>query len=405
MLGRRVLAVSELTAYLKNLIEKDGRLTNVWVKGEVVNFKLHSSGHLYFSLRDRTATLRCVYFNGRERARELRLADGLEVIARGYVSVYPRDGLYQLYAQEIFLAGAGAWQLALAELKKKLEKEGLLDPSRKRPLPFLPRQVGLITSPDGAALRDMVTIIRRRCPTVDLILAPVTVQGDSAPLEIVRALAALNRCGGVDVIILGRGGGSSEDLAAFNTEMVARAIYASRIPVVTAVGHATDMTLADLVADRWAPTPSAAAEMVVPVKADLEKNLEILGLRLNQAVNRKLASLHERLHLLSQSRGLARPRQEIYYRQQHLDGLERRLLVAGSNFYRQKENALASLAARLEAASPVRILSRGYAVCRKLNGEVISDFRQVDLGEAVEVVLKKGLLQCRVEALRGDGHA
>ena len=398
MSGPRVLAVGELTAYLQRLLANDGRLANVWVKGEISNLRRPASGHLYFTLKDPLAALRCVMFQGRSRGLTLKMQDGLEVIARGQVAVYPRDGVYQLYVAEIFPAGAGLASLALKELTARLEGEGLFAPERKRPLPLLPRALGLVTSPSGAALRDIVTVSRRRFPGINLVLAPAAVQGETAPLELARALDLLGKLGRVDVVIIGRGGGSAEDLSAFNTEIVARAIYACPVPVIAAVGHETDLTLADRVADRRAPTPSAAAELAVPVRSELEERLNILAARARRGLEHRLHIARVQLERLIKSRGLARPQQELYYRQQYLDGLEQRLLASWQRQAGVREQTLQLLTARLEAASPLAILSRGYAVCRRPGGgPPIRRSLEVTPGEAVEVVLGQGYLHCQVK--------
>ncbi|MDK2820072.1 MAG: exodeoxyribonuclease large subunit [Clostridia bacterium] len=402
MIGQKVVAVRELTAYLQYLLSNDGRLANVWVKGEISDLRCPSSGHLYFTLKDKTATLRCVMFQNRSRQLLLNIRDGLEVIARGYVAVYPRGGVYQLYVEEILSAGVGINSLALKELADRLEKEGLFAEDRKRPLPLLPRRVGVITSPHGAALRDIVTVSRRRFPGISLLLAPSSVQGDTAPEELAIALEILNQQEDVDVIIIGRGGGSAEDLSAFNTEVVARAVYASRVPVVTAVGHETDVTLADRVADRRAPTPSAAAEIVVPVREELEKRLALLSSRAKQATEHRLQIAKERLERLVNSRGMTRPQQELYYRQQYLDGLEHRLLVSFKNRVDKLDKTLAFLTARLETVSPLAVLNRGYAVCRRPQGGPPLQFsNEVLPGEKVEVLLRQGCLKCLVEDIEG----
>ncbi|MCG0277625.1 MAG: exodeoxyribonuclease VII large subunit [Thermanaeromonas sp.] len=404
MLNRqRVLSVSEINLYIKELLDKDARLSNVWVTGEISNLKWHSSGHLYFSLKDRAAALRCVMFQGRCRNLRLRPENGKQVIARGYISVYERDGLYQLYVLDLYPAGMGLLEAALQELKKRLEKEGLFDPTRKRPLPKLPQRIGLVTSLNGAAWRDVVTVVRRRYPGMGIVLAPAAVQGETAVEEIVAAIENLNRWGKVDVIIVGRGGGSAEELAAFNTEEVARAIYASRIPVITAVGHETDYTIADLVADRRAPTPSAAAEMAVPVRDELEREVLKLKERLDRSVLYRLQLMKEKLERLVRSRGLARPEQEIYSRQQYLDTLEQRLEAAWSLLWQERLTKLELLTARLEAASPLTILRRGYAVCRNLpDGRIIQASSEVKPGDRVEVILRIGALQCLVEEVEGE---
>ncbi|KUK12758.1 MAG: Exodeoxyribonuclease 7 large subunit [Moorella sp. 60_41] len=400
---QRVLSVSELTSHIKGLLDGDGFLANVWVKGEISNLKWHSSGHLYFSLKDKASTLRCVMFQSRCRTLRFRPENGTQAIARGYISVYERDGLYQLYVQELLPAGMGLLEMALQELKKRLEREGLFDERRKRPLPRLPRRVGVVTSLNGAAWRDIVTVIRRRYPGMGIVLAPASVQGETAAEEIVDALEKLNRWGGVDVIIVGRGGGSAEDLSAFNTEAVARAIYGSRIPVIAAVGHETDYTIADLVADRRAPTPSAAAEMAVPVRTDLEREILNLYGRLQRSMFGRITYLKEKVEHLARSRGLARPQHEIYWRQQYVDGLEQRLAKAWQENWQAKVQHLELLITRLEAASPLTILARGYAVCRRApDGPVIRSGREVQAGEKVEVVLYRGALRCIVEGVEEE---
>lgn len=369
------------------------------------NLRRPASGHLYFTLKDRQASLRCVMFHGRNRCAALNLQDDLEVVVRGQVAIYPRDGLYQLYVAEIFPAGAGMAGLALRELTARLEQEGLFAAERKRSLPVLPRRVGIVTSASGAALRDVITVSRRRFPSIDLVIAPAAVQGEAAPQELAMALEILGRRGNVDVIIIGRGGGSAEDLSAFNAEIVVRAIYGCPVPVIAAVGHETDLTLADRVADRRAATPSAAAELAVPVKADLEQRLHVLAVRARRGVEHRLQMARAQLERLSQSRGMTRLPQEIYYRQQYLDGLEQRLLACWQNRLKEREQALKLLIARLDAANPLAILSRGYAVCRRPgHGLSLRSAQEVTPGEKVEVILNRGLLQCRVEKITECGE-
>jgi len=398
----KVMAVGELTAYLQNLLNRDPHLSNVWVKGEISNLRCPSSGHLYFTLKDRYAALRCVMFNSRQRLLKFALKDGLEIVARGQVAIYPRDGVYQLYVEEVFPVGTGMATLLLQELEAKLEREGLFDPRRKRPLPFLPRRIGVVTSLSGAAIRDIITVSRRRFPGIDLVIAPARVQGDKAPLELARALQALARYGKVDVIIIGRGGGSAEDLSAFNTEMVARAIFSCPVPVIAAVGHETDLTLADLVADHRAPTPSAAAAMAVPAKADLEERLGMLHRRARKGLLHRLELARNRLERLVKSRGLARPLQELRARQQYLDALEQSLSYRCRAFLQAKLRILENLTVRLEGASPLKILSRGYAVCRRPGGSPIKSSGEVGPGERVEVILHRGSLHCLVERVVGE---
>jgi len=399
----RVLTVSELTAYLRELLAGDPVLADVWVRGEINNFRHHSSGHMYFSLQDGGAVLRCVMFRAQNGRLSFRPANGLEVIARGYVAVYPRDGQYQLYVREMWPGALGSIFLSLQQLKEKLAKEGLFAEERKRPLPLLPRRVGVVTSRDGAALRDIISVIGRRCPAIQIVVAPVLVQGAGAPQSIARAIRLLNDYGAVDVLIVGRGGGSGEDLAAFNTEEVARAIYASRVPVVAAVGHEIDYTIADLVADRRAPTPSAAAEMVAPLRSELLRQLANLQARMEAACRRRLQAGAQRLELLSSRPCLARPHLHLDRFRQHLDecaaGLERGFTALLEGLDRE----VAVLAAKLDNLSPLSVLRRGYSVCRQ-EGRIVRRAGEVALASRVEVVLYQGRLVCRVEEKGEEGE-
>ncbi|MCL4516400.1 MAG: exodeoxyribonuclease VII large subunit, partial [Firmicutes bacterium] len=282
----QVLSVRELTRLVKEAVESRPALQNVLVKGEISNFKHHSSGHMYFTLKDEGARLRCVMFRTRNVMVKFQVADGMSVIAAGSVGVYEGSGDYQLYVEELFPAGAGSLHLAFEQLKKKLEAEGLFAPEHKRPIPACPRKVGVITSPTGAAIRDIITVARRRFPNIHLVIAPAIVQGEAGPASVVAAIELMNRLSDVDALIVGRGGGSIEELWTFNDEAVARAIYSSAIPVISAVGHETDFTIADFVADRRAPTPSAAAEMAAPDKAQLSGLLGSYRTRLRQALHR-----------------------------------------------------------------------------------------------------------------------
>ncbi len=403
MTGQKILAVNELTVYLQRKLADDGRLANVWVRGEMSNLRQPASGHLYFTLKDQQAALRCVMFKGRSRCTALNLRDGLELIARGQIAIYPRDGVYQLYVADIFPSGMGKADLALRELTARLEREGLFAPARKRPLPFLPRRIGVVTSPSGAALQDIITVSRRRFPGIGVLIAPAAVQGKTAPYELAAALEVLGHKGNVDVIIIGRGGGSAEDLDAFNAEIVVRAIYGCPVPVIAAVGHETDLTLTDRVADQRAATPSAAAELAVPVKTDLEQYLQSFAARIRRGVKHRLQMAWARLERLSESRGMARLPQEIYYRQQYLDGFEQKLLFSGEQQFKKREQKLNFLITRLETVNPLAILNRGYAVCRRSKNKLaLRNAWDVTLGEQVEVILNRGQLQCRVEGITGQ---
>ncbi len=389
-------SVSALNRYIKEFLGSDPVLQDLVVTGEIANFKRHTSGHMYFTLKDDQSTIHAVMFRGQNQHLWFSPENGMHVVARGSVGVYERDGTYQLYVSYMEPLGLGAQYLALELLKKRLAAEGLFN--QKRSLPFLPRCVGVVTSPTGAAVRDIISVAVRRHPGVHILIRPVTVQGERAPREIVEALSDLNHYGECDVIIVGRGGGSQEDLWAFNDEGVARAIYASRVPVVSAVGHEIDLTVADLVADRRAPTPSAAAELVVPDVKSLRSRIDELNLVAARMLRRRLADARQRLRLLSARPVLARPLSTLAARLQRADELERRLWQAQANYLRAVRAHYEALAGRLEALSPFSILERGYAVAtRPGGGPVISSARNLQAGEDITLVMKDGQAGCLVE--------
>ena len=394
----RILTVQELTKYIKSLLEKDYLLANAWVKGEISNFKAHSSGHFYFTLKDEASCVKVVMFRSRSRLVPFRPENGMAVTVRGYVTVFERDGAYQLYAEELEPDGAGAFYLAFEQLKAKLQKEGLFDRKQKKELPFLPRRIGIVTSPSGAAIRDLLEIIRRRWPGREIVLVPVAVQGEAAPAEISRGITLLNRLGGVDVIITGRGGGSLEELWAFNTETVARSIYASRVPVVSAVGHETDITIADFVADVRAATPSAAAELVVPDKRAVERHLTVLQHHLQRAGEEAVRQGRRRLDACLARPVFTRPADVLCgTRQQEVDFFTRRLVQGVRIFTDRSGSRLAVLAARLDGLSPLATLARGYGICTTLTGKLVEDAALVETGSRLKVRLHRGHLQCLVE--------
>ncbi len=407
----RPLTVVELTRHVKRLLDTDDLLADIVVRGEVSNFKHHTSGHMYFSLKDESCVVRCVMFRREAQRLVVRPENGMDVLARGAVSVYERDGQYQLYVQELRPAGVGALQRAFEELKRRLELEGLFDPTRKRRPPVLPRRVGVVTSPTGAALRDIIQVSRRRFPNVDLVLAPVLVQGPEAPDRIVAAIERLNRSGLVDVIIVGRGGGSLEDLWAFNDERVARAIFASRVPVVSGVGHETDVTISDLVADVRAATPSHAAELVVPSRRDLASRLDDLR---SLAASRMLGQVDRARQRLAQLAGrpaLGRPADRLRQWQQQVDDFHRRAGLGFVRLFEAKRNRRDLLVRQLDALSPLGILARGYVIARKLpDGSVLRSARALAPRDRVELLFRDGEARCRVQSVRprvlaGTGEA
>ena len=398
----RVYSVSELTAELKALLEDS--FTGVWVEGEISNFKHHTSGHMYFTLKDERGQLRAVMFRGSNRALQFRPEDGLAVLVFGNVTVYEPRGEYQISVEFMEPKGLGALQLAFEQLKARLEAEGLFDPARKRSIPLLPRKIGLVTSPSGAAIRDILQILHRRFANLEILIFPVRVQGEGAAREIVEGLELLNKRGDLDVIVLARGGGSIEDLWAFNEEIVARAIFVSETPVISAVGHETDFTIADFVADVRAPTPSAAAELVVSRKAELMQRVDDLLNRLGSTIQQRAERNGERLQSLARHLKMLSP----------LEGVRRqreRLREAGTALQSHMAHRLAlwrgdlrTVAAKLDSLSPLAILGRGYSVCRQLpDRSIVTRAATVLEGGRVEVLLAEGGLICRVEERRQSG--
>ncbi len=390
-----IYTVSELTREIKLLLETT--IPVVWVEGEISNFKLHSSGHMYFSLKDENAQIAAVMWRGRNMGLRFIPEDGMKVLVQGRVTVYEKRGNYQLDVVRLLPAGVGELQLAFEQLKNRLRQEGLFAEERKRPIPRYPERVGIVTSATGAALQDIVNIARRRLPGIELILRPSLVQGEGAAEDIAKAIAELNEYGQVDVIIVGRGGGSLEDLWAFNEEVVARAIFASRIPVVSAVGHEVDFTIADFVADLRAPTPSAAAELVVPDRQQLQQTLQSHVARAYQALNRQLKTARERLNAVRASYGFRRPEDIVHQHQQRLDDVTRMLVAAAAHLLELARQRHEGLVRRLATLGPEAVMARGYSICfRADNGEVVRTAGQVAPGEAVGVQLAHGRLATTV---------
>lgn len=402
------LSVREITNLLRQRIEGHPPFQDVLVRGEVSGVKdHHPTGHLYFSLREEGAVLRCVMFQSWRRSNGVfdPPAEGEEVVAQGYIGVYEREGRYQLYVQKLWRSQElrlGEYYLELERVKARLAAEGLFDSSRKRPLPFLPRRIGIVTSPSGAALRDMVRIIWRRFPPAQIYLFPALVQGDRAVEDIVRAIGRAGRWG-VEVLIVGRGGGAAEELWAFNSEEVARAIASCPVPVISAVGHETDFTIADFVADVRAPTPSAAAETVVPEREELLARLADLRGRLGRGVARSLDLRRERLRLLQERLALRHPRFLLASRQQALDELGERLGSAVTRLLKLWRQGVEALGLRLEALNPVSILSRGYSICLGPGDRPLRRAEEAERGDRVKVILWEGFLGCRVEE-KGEGR-
>lgn len=407
---QQVYTVSGLTSLVKNTLDAEPRLRQAAVEGEVSNFRHYPSGHMYFTLKDSDSRLRCVMFR-RENARlTFQPEDGMAVVARGEVSVYMASGQYQLYVRQLLPAGHGALAAAFERLKQRLAAEGLFAEERKRPLPALPRAIGIVTSLRGAALRDVLSVAWRRYPDMPVVVAGALVQGEGGPDSVVEAIASLTDRSDVDVLIVGRGGGSLEDLWTFNDERVARAIAASPIPVVSAVGHETDFTIADFVADKRAATPSAAAELVVPDKGALLETITGLEGRGRFAMERRVEGLHLRLRTLAERSVLARPEELFRERRQRIDDRMLRAERVIQARMDEAERALAGAAGKLEALSPVATLARGYAIARDpKTGRVLRQGEDVSVGDTVHVVLADAELRTTVDEVtsgpgQGDGR-
>lgn len=444
----RVLSVKDLNRYIRMKMEGDSRLSDVWIRGEISNFTHHSSGHMYFTLKDEGSRIRAIMFATHNQRLPFIPKEGSRVIARGNVSVYERDGQYQFYAVQMQPDGIGSLYLAYEQLKSKLEEEGLFAAERKRPLPRYPKTIGVITSPTGAAVRDIMITIRRRYPQVKAILYPVLVQGKGAAPSIVKAIRTMNDMAEADVLIVGRGGGSLEELWAFNEEIVARAIYQSDIPVISAVGHETDFTIADFVADLRAATPTAAAELAVPSSAELRGQLAQRQRQLNQGLQQRLKRSRERLFSLQRSPVLVHPRRYMLQHAERLDMLSQRLqgnLKSRLFLVRERQKSLhqglirynprtqAEFAARrkdqanrqlmnamqsimkskvsqlqtemrhLDALSPLKIMSRGYSlVYDEAEQKLVKSIEDVQLGDLVNVRVSDGQLQCQVWGMKED---
>jgi exodeoxyribonuclease VII large subunit len=401
--GPPVYSVTEITRLLKRYIEAEPLFQYVTICGEISNFKHHSSGHMYFVLKDAESTLRCVMFRSYASRLRFRPQDGLEVYASGSIGVYEMGGLYQLYVQYLEPRGVGDLHFAFQQLKDKLQAEGLFDEARKKPIPFLPRRIGVVTSPTGAAIRDIISVLQRRMPSVEILLAPALVQGREAAASITAALEALARWGDVDVIIVGRGGGSLEDLWPFNEEMVARAVAACPVPVISAVGHETDFTICDFAADLRAPTPSGAAELAVPVAADLKDGLFDLAMRLRQIWLQHQARKREQLAHLERVLRSHTPGDAVRQRRQRLDELVQRLLQEVGRQIAKEKRELYLAAQRLDSLSPLSVLGRGYAIARDgRTGRPVVSAAQAELGQELEVLLQDGSLRTRVEEIHAE---
>lgn len=391
--SRQIFSVSQLTQEIKNILENN--FYYVWVEGEISNTRSPISGHIYFTLKDEGAQVKAVIFRGQSRGMKFKLTDGIHVICRGMVSVYKERGEYQLILDRIEPKGVGAQQLALQQLKEKLAKEGFFDVARKKPIPMFPKKVGIITSPTGAAIRDILKVFERRFLDIGVLIYPVRVQGMESAKEISKGIEELNHLGGLDIIIIARGGGSQEDLWAFNEEVVARAIYNSKAPVVSAVGHEIDYTIADMVADLRAPTPSAAAEMVIRSKEEFKERLSAINFQLISAIKNRTSDKRIILHRLE--RGLVDPSRRLKEIRLRLGDVTDRLGIAMTHFIEITKKDYNNLIDRLNILSPLNILGRGYSITRKLPSmAILHDSKGVEEGDDVNVILGKGEIFCKV---------
>ena len=392
------LSITELTRQIRILLEH--HIPTIWVQGEVSNFTHHTSGHMYFTLKDEQCQIRCVLW--REQAKRLFFTpqDGMKVLARGDVTVYERAGQYQLRVAQLQPVGVGDLQLAFERLKEKLYQEGLFDEDRKQPIPPFPWRIGVITSPTGAAIRDIINISYRRYPGIGMMLYPVSVQGEGAAQEIARAIDAYNVYGEIDVLIVARGGGSMEDLWAFNEEVVARAIFNSRIPVVSAVGHEIDFTIADFVADLRAPTPSAAAELVVPEHKELLQQVQMLTVRSRERMEGQIQRYDDRLKALWSSYGFRRPMDIIYQCEQKRDELKEYLAYGLSHFLRRTEHDVNLQTGKLEGLNPQSVLQRGYSICCRLpHRDIVREAKVLHTDDTIEVAFSKGSIRGIVQSV------
>ena len=391
-----IFAVSEVNEYIKNMLDTDERLNALFIRGELSNYKVYPSGHHYFTLKDETGALRCVMFRSSAVRLRFRPENGMKVIAFGRITVFPRDGAYQLYCADLTPDGVGDLHVAFEQLKAKLLEEGLFAREHKKPLPPFPHRIAIITSGAGAAIMDMLRILGKRYPLSKVLILPVRVQGAEAPAEIAGAIRYANRWKIADVIITGRGGGSIEDLWAFNDERVARAIYASEIPVVSAVGHEPDVTISDFVADVRAATPSNGAELVAPDKEELRKRLAHTQARMAAAVERQLSLSRQRLEALAGKRVLQSPMNYLQDKRMTLEYSRERLSSASQRLMQAKREQFVRLTAKLDAMSPLKVLSRGYSVVRTEDGSVLRRAADARLGDRIQIDLMQGTLLAEV---------
>lgn len=399
----KTLSISEVNQYIKRIIVSDPILSHIHVEGEISNYKFHSSGHMYFTLKDKNSKINCVMFKSNCEKLKFVPEAGMSVICKGYISIYERDGQYQLYIEDMEPAGIGALHLAYQQLKDLLDKEGLFDNAYKKRIPTIPKKIAIITSPTGAAIRDIISIILRRFPKVELCVFPVLVQGEAATESLVRAIDLCNEIGTIDVAIVGRGGGSIEELWAFNEEKVARAIFNSNVPIISAVGHETDFTISDFVADLRAATPSAAAELVVPNILEVREYINSIEKRLIYSITTKINSFKQRLSLVENSYYFQNPLNPIYDNKQYIDELLQSLNRSLKIKMEFNERHLKYLGDRLNSLSPLSVFSRGYSIVSDTNESIVKSVDQVKVDEVLNISLIDGEISCKViECIKGE---
>lgn len=393
---QQVLSVTQINEYIRTRMDADPMLASIAVCGEISNYKVYPSGHHYFTIKDEGGALKCVMFRGNAIRLRFRPDNGMQIIAMGKISVYPRDGAYQLYCTALALDGIGDLHTAFEQLKAKLMAQGLFEASHKKPIPRYPGIIGIVTSPAGAAVHDMIRVIRKRYPLTKVRLLPVRVQGADAPGEIAAAIQYANHHKLADLLIVGRGGGSIEDLWAFNEELVAYAIYHSQIPIISAVGHEPDVTIADYVADVRAATPSNAAELAVPDADNLRQVLDSMQSAITTGLLRRLKSARDQLDVLAQSAALTNPQRYLTQKQNNLELLASRLTASYDRYVSLKKQQFVSLTAKLDAMSPLKVLTRGYAIAQGEDGTVLRSAAQVQANEKISITLCDGRVEANV---------
>ena len=399
-MAQQVLSISQLNEYIRGKLDADALLSAVAVRGEISNYQVYPSGHYYFTLKDEASALKCVMFKGNALRLRFRPDNGGQVIAMGKISVYPRDGVYQLYCTAMAMDGVGDLYAAFEQLKAKLAAQGLFDPAHKKPIPKYPKVIGIVTSSAGAAIHDMLRILRKRYPPCQVRLLPVRVQGAEAPGEIAAAIRYANHYQLADLLIVGRGGGSIEDLWAFNDERVAYAIYQSEIPVISAVGHEPDVTISDFVADLRAATPSNAAELAVPDRDALRQNLDSMSDAMASILNRQVKFARQHLNVLSRSAALRSPTGYLDQKRKQLELLNNRLSSAQNRSVEQKKQRFIRLTSKLDAMSPLKVLTRGYSIAMTGDEQVLTSVKQVSPGDEVKLSLQDGVIAANVNEVK-----